>query len=150
MNAFFSEWNLFLQQNANKRFKTTVLTPSLLRFFWLPVLHCIVLCVCKGDPTSLTLWTSRGWITGHAFASTAGKIFISWSMDNSIQLFLIGIYTIILNIISKFLYHNLNHNRNLQISKAPLKSQLQYTSLFTSAVSNQRDCPEDSPWEVQV
>ena len=39
-----------------------------------------------------------------------------------------------------------NRNRNLQTSKAPLKS----TSLFTSAASNQRGCPKNSPWEAQV
>src|SRR6218665_2411656 len=32
-----------------------------------------------------------------------------------------------------------NGNRKLQTSKAPLKSQAQGTSLFTSAASNQRD-----------
>jgi len=39
-------------------------------------------------------------------------------------------------------------DRNLQTSKAPLKSQAQSISLFTSAASNQRGCPEDSPREV--
>jgi len=33
-------------------------------------------------------------------------------------------------------------NRNLQTSRAPLKSQAQGTSLFLSATSNQRGCPE--------
>ena len=42
------------------------------------------------------------------------------------------------------------HNRNLQTSKVPLKSQAQGTSLFTSAASNQRGCPKNSPWEAQV
>jgi len=37
-------------------------------------------------------------------------------------------------------------NRNLQTSKAPLKSQAQGTSLFMSTVLNQRNSPE----EVQV
>src|SRR6218665_3012849 len=41
-------------------------------------------------------------------------------------------------------------NRNLQTSKAPLKSQAQSTSLFTSAASNQRGFPKSSPWEAQV
>src|SRR6218665_3297917 len=46
----------------------------------------------------------------------------------------------------------LNHNRNrkLQTSKVPLKSQAQGTSLFTSATSNQRGFPKNSPWEAQV
>ena len=43
-----------------------------------------------------------------------------------------------------------NRNRKLQTSKAPLKSQTQGTSLFTSAASNQRGFPKNSPWEVQV
>ena len=43
-----------------------------------------------------------------------------------------------------------NRNRKLQISKAPLKSQAQGTSLFTSAASNQRGSPKKSPWEAQV
>src|SRR6218665_3865033 len=34
-----------------------------------------------------------------------------------------------------------NRNRKLQTSKAPLKSQAQGTSLFTSAASNQRGFP---------
>ena len=38
-------------------------------------------------------------------------------------------------------------NRNLKISKSPLKSQAQGTSLFTSAASNKRGYPEDSPWD---
>src|SRR6218665_485039 len=45
---------------------------------------------------------------------------------------------------------NRNRNRNLQTSKAPLKSQAQGTSLFTSATSNQRGFPKNSPWEAQV
>src|SRR6218665_2511614 len=45
---------------------------------------------------------------------------------------------------------NRNLNRNLQTSKAPLKSQAQGTSLFTSAASNQRGFPKNSPWEAQV
>jgi len=36
-------------------------------------------------------------------------------------------------------------NRNLTISRAPLKSQGQGTSLFTSAATNQRGCPKGSP-----
>ena len=43
-----------------------------------------------------------------------------------------------------------HHNHNLQTSKAPLKSQAQGTSLFTSAASNQRGCPRNSPWEAPV
>src|SRR6218665_3169132 len=43
-----------------------------------------------------------------------------------------------------------NRNRKLQTSKAPLKSQAQGTSLFTSAASNQRGFPKNSPWEAQV
>src|SRR6218665_2563328 len=39
-------------------------------------------------------------------------------------------------------------HRNLQTSKAPLKSQAQGTSLFTSAASNQ--VFSNSPWEAQV
>jgi len=48
------------------------------------------------------------------------------------------------------LNRNLSRNRNLQTSKAPLKSQAHGTSLFTSAASNQRGCPKNSPWEAQV
>src|SRR6218665_1189124 len=40
-------------------------------------------------------------------------------------------------------------NRNLQTSKETLESQAHGTSLFTSAASNQRDCPNDSPWDAQ-
>src|SRR6218665_3547346 len=47
-------------------------------------------------------------------------------------------------------YRNRNRNRKLQTSKAPLKSQAQGTSLFTSAASNQRGFPKNSPWEAQV
>ena len=43
-----------------------------------------------------------------------------------------------------------NRNRKLKTSKAPLKSQAQGTSLFTSAASNQRGFPNNSPWESQV
>src|SRR6218665_21595 len=43
-----------------------------------------------------------------------------------------------------------NRNRNLQTSKAPLKSQAQGTSLCTSVASNQRGFPMNSPWEAQV
>src|SRR6218665_2900872 len=43
-----------------------------------------------------------------------------------------------------------NCNRKLQTSKAPLKNQAQGTSLFTSAASNQRGFPKNSPWEAQV
>src|SRR6218665_230762 len=39
---------------------------------------------------------------------------------------------------------NRNLSRNLQTSKAPLKSQAQGTSSFTSAASNQIGCPKDS------
>src|SRR6218665_4069994 len=42
------------------------------------------------------------------------------------------------------------YSRKLQTSKAPLKSQAQGTSLFTSAASNQRGFPKNSPWEAQV
>ena len=45
---------------------------------------------------------------------------------------------------------NCNRNRKLHTSKAPLKSQAQGTSLFTSAASNQRGFPKNSPWEAQV
>jgi len=38
---------------------------------------------------------------------------------------------------------NRNRNRKLQTSKAPLKSQAQGTSLFTSAASNQRCFPKN-------
>src|SRR6218665_1102910 len=48
------------------------------------------------------------------------------------------------------LRRNRNRNRKLQTSKAPLKSQAQGTSLFTSAASNQRGFPKNSPWEAQV
>jgi len=42
-------------------------------------------------------------------------------------------------------------NRNLKISRAPLKSQAhQGTSLFTRAVTNQRDCSMGRPWQAQV
>ena len=41
-------------------------------------------------------------------------------------------------------------DRNLQTSKAPLKSQAQDTRLFMNAASNQRGCPKDSLWEAQV
>src|SRR6218665_3575880 len=41
-------------------------------------------------------------------------------------------------------------NRKLQTSKAPLKSQAQGTSLFTSAASNQRGFPKNSPWDAQA
>ena len=34
------------------------------------------------------------------------------------------------------------HNRNLKSSRAPLKSQVQSTSLYMSAVTNQRGCPK--------
>ena len=43
-----------------------------------------------------------------------------------------------------------NRNRKLKTSKAPFKSQAQGTSLFTSAASNQRGFPKNSPWEAQV
>jgi len=43
-----------------------------------------------------------------------------------------------------------NFKCNILISKAPLESQSQGSSLCTSAASNQRGCSEDSPWEVQV
>src|SRR6218665_3431602 len=45
---------------------------------------------------------------------------------------------------------NRNRYRKLQTSKAPLKSQAQGTSLFTSATSNQRGFSKNSPWEAQV
>ena len=40
--------------------------------------------------------------------------------------------------------------RRNETSKAPLKSQAQRTSLFTSAASNQTGFQKNSPWEVQV
>jgi len=41
---------------------------------------------------------------------------------------------------------NRNHNRNLGISRAPLKSQVRRgIRLFTSAATNQRGCPKGSP-----
>src|SRR6218665_659215 len=43
-----------------------------------------------------------------------------------------------------------HNNRKLQTSKAPLKSQAHGPSLFTSAASNQRVFPKNSPWEAQV
>src|SRR6218665_2438760 len=49
-----------------------------------------------------------------------------------------------------FLNRNRNRNCKLQTSKAPLKSQAQGNSLFTSAASNQRGFPKNSPWEAQV
>src|SRR6218665_3109310 len=49
-----------------------------------------------------------------------------------------------------FSSRNRNRNRKLQTSKAPLKSQAQGTSLFTSAASNQRGFPKNSPWEGRV
>src|SRR6218665_1304721 len=42
-----------------------------------------------------------------------------------------------------------NRNRKLQTSKAPLKSQAQGTSLFTSAASKSEGF-SNSPWEAQV
>ena len=45
---------------------------------------------------------------------------------------------------------NRNHNRKLQTSKAPLKSQALGTSLFTSVASNQWGFSKNSPWEAQV
>jgi len=40
-----------------------------------------------------------------------------------------------------------SHDRNLRISKAPLKSKAhQGISLITSAATNQRGCPKISPW----
>src|SRR6218665_83905 len=47
-------------------------------------------------------------------------------------------------------FTNRNRNRKLQTSKAPLKSQAQGTSLFTTAASNQMGFPKNSPWEAQV
>ena len=41
-----------------------------------------------------------------------------------------------------------NRDRDLQTSKALIKRQAHGISLFTSAASNQRGCPEDSTWEV--
>ena len=45
---------------------------------------------------------------------------------------------------------NRNRNSKLKTSKAPLKSEAQGTSLFTSAASNQRGFPKNSPWEARV
>src|SRR6218665_1831072 len=42
-----------------------------------------------------------------------------------------------------------NRKRNLQTSKAPLGSQLQGTSLFTSAALDQRGFTKNGSWEVQ-
>jgi len=41
-------------------------------------------------------------------------------------------------------------NRYLKTSKTPLESHAQCPSLFMSAATNQRGCPEHSSWEVQV
>ena len=46
-------------------------------------------------------------------------------------------------------YEN-DRNRKLNISKAPLKSQDQGTSLLTSAASNQMGFQKNSPWEAHV
>jgi len=46
--------------------------------------------------------------------------------------------------------HTNTDNHNPQTSKVPLDRKVQGTSSFTSAASNQRDCPGDSPWEVQI
>ena len=54
-----------------------------------------------------------------------------------------GIYRIIDNNINNDKI-TINRNRNLQTSKAPLKSQAQGTSLFTRAASNHRGRPKDS------
>src|SRR6218665_3021859 len=43
-----------------------------------------------------------------------------------------------------------NRTRNPQTYEAPLESQAQGSSIFTSAASNQKVCPEDSLWEDQV
>jgi len=43
-----------------------------------------------------------------------------------------------------------NRNHNFQTSKAPLKVQVQSSGLFTSAASNQRGCPEDSPLRFKL
>src|SRR6218665_1823843 len=59
-------------------------------------------------------------------------------------------YDNLFNPISGTIFENQNRNHKLQISKAPLKSQAQGTSLFTSATSNQRGFPKNSPWEAQV
>ena len=47
-------------------------------------------------------------------------------------------------------YQARNRNRNLQTFKAPLKSQAKDTSLFTSAESNHRGCPKNSPLDAHV
>jgi len=39
-------------------------------------------------------------------------------------------------------------NHNVQTSQVLLKHQVQGTNIFASAVSNQKGCPEDSPWKV--
>src|SRR6218665_3918292 len=44
-------------------------------------------------------------------------------------------------IYQNFVFRRNNRNRKLQTSKAPLKSQAQGTSLFTSAASKQRGFP---------
>ena len=51
--------------------------------------------------------------------------------------------------VQSYVFHR-NRNRKLQTSKAPLKSQAQGTSLFTSAALNQRGFAKNSPWEAQV
>src|SRR6218665_520449 len=55
-----------------------------------------------------------------------------------------------LNVLREDYDCNRNRNRKLPTSKAPLKSQAQGTGLFTSAASNQRGFPKNSPWEAQV
>src|SRR6218665_3548524 len=47
-------------------------------------------------------------------------------------------------------FSNRNRNRKLQTAKAPLKSQAQGISLFTSAASNQRGFQMNSPCVAQV
>jgi len=70
------------------------------------------------------------------------------------RLYNICIYMYIITKIHMYVYllfcilrDQCDHNRNLGISRAPLKSQAhQGTSLFTSATTNQRGCSKGSPW----
>src|SRR6218665_817530 len=80
------------------------------------------------------------------------KTAMSWTLllRQSITLHWFHVYERIRFKLALFGYSNRNSNRKIQISKAPLKSQAQGTSLFTSAASNQRVFPKNSPWEEQV
>src|SRR6218665_1803767 len=67
---------------------------------------------------------------------------------NSIMNYFVCVFLYHRTIVSILSYRN--RNRKLQTSKAPLKSQAKDTSLFTSAASNQRSFPKNSPWEAKV